>query len=167
MPSPGLFIALSSPDALLPDTALVLLAPALGVAGESVPIRDRLLPERGVMLALSGEMSSLAIEAIFGRVLRSGDVRNNAGEVGKEPASLGVIGLFVALNLELRAGRRGFVGWPLLLCLWTDMAAVEEWWSVRALTGRVAHSGATNRLQRFRISSSIACGGIIGDVVVC
>jgi hypothetical protein len=171
MPSTVPFIVLSSPNALLPDTARFLLTPALaiplGVAGESVPIRDRLLPERGVMLALSGEMSSLAIEAMFGRVLRSGDVRNNAGEVWREPASLGVIGLLLALSLELRAGMRGLVGWPLLLCLWTDIVAVEEWWSVRAWTGRVAHSGATDGLQQFCISSLTACGGTIGEVVLC
>lgn len=120
MPKPVPFMAISSPAALLPDTALVRFAPVLatplGVAGESVPIRERLLPDRGVMFALSGEMSSLAIEAVFGRASRSGDRRDTAGDVCGEPASLGAIVLLVARNLELSAGIRGFVGCPLLLC---------------------------------------------------
>ena len=119
MPNPEPVIAASIP-ALLPDTALARFGPALvppvGVAGESVPIRERLLPDLGVMFALNGELSSLVTDAMFGRVSRSGDRRDSAGEVCGDTASLGVIGLFVARNLELRAGKRGFEGCPLLVC---------------------------------------------------
>ena len=119
MPNPEPFIAASAP-ALLPDTALARFGPApvtpVGVAGESVPIRERLLPDLGVMFALNGEISSLVIDVTLGRVSRSGDSRDSAGEVCGDTASLGVIGLFVARNLELRAGKRGFEGCPLLVC---------------------------------------------------
>jgi hypothetical protein len=119
MPNPEPFMATSAP-ALLPDTALVLLTPALvtpvGVAGESVPIRDRLLPDLGVMFALSGEIPSLIIGAMAGRASRSGDRRDNAGEICGDPASFGAMGLLVDRNLELRAGMRGFAGCPLLVC---------------------------------------------------
>jgi hypothetical protein len=120
MPKPDPFKAMCSPDILLPDTALERLVPALvtplGVPGESVPIRDFLLPERGVTFVLNGESSSLTTAAIFGRASRSGDSLESGGEIWVEPASFGVTGLFVARNLELRAGMRGFVDWPLLFC---------------------------------------------------
>lgn len=120
MPKPLSFMATSSSDALPPNTTFVRLASALatplGVAGESVPIRDRLSPDRGVMFALSGELSSLAIAAMFGRASRSGDRRDNAGVVLGTPASFEDIGLFVVLNLELSAGISGFVGRPVLVC---------------------------------------------------
>jgi hypothetical protein len=120
MPKPDPFIAMCSPDVLLPDTALEHLVPALvtplGVAGESVPIRDLLFPDRGVTFVLNGETSSLATAAIFGRASRSGDSLKSVGGVWVGPASFGVTGLFVALNLELSAGMRGFVDWPGPLC---------------------------------------------------
>lgn len=119
MPNPEPFMVTSAP-ALLPDTALVRFAPALvtpvGVAGESVPIRDRLLPDLGVTFALSGEIPSLVIGAMAGRASRSGDRRDNAGEICGDPASFGAIGLLVDRSLELRAGMRGFAGCPLLVC---------------------------------------------------
>lgn len=120
MLKPVLFVVACSPATLLPDTALDRLVPVLmmplGVAGESVPIRDLLFPDRGVTFVLNGETSSLAIAAMFGRVSRSGDSLEKVGEVWEEPPSVGVTGLFAARNRELRAGMSGFVDWPLLLC---------------------------------------------------
>lgn len=113
MPNRELFTATSAPT-LLPETVLGRLATALetplGVTGESVPTRDRLLPDLGVIFALSGEASSLAIGKRTARASRSGDRRDNAGELCGDPASFGVIGLFVDRNLELSAGKRGFAG---------------------------------------------------------
>ena len=120
IPNPVPFIAIASSIRLLPETALDLFSPAfvppLGVAGESVPIRDRRFPDLGVIFALNGETSSLAIEAMFGRASRSGESMESVGEIWVDPASFGVTGLFVARNRELSTGMRGLVGCPLFGC---------------------------------------------------
>ena len=114
MPSPGCV-----------DGDLTVVPPAAGraagtvlvdvgvVEGDSVPMRDLRAAERGVIFPL-----------IEGASSRPGDrVRTNpclgreAGELGPEPASLGVKGLFVERKFALSWGVNGLPFW----CLSTGM----------------------------------------------
>ena len=91
-----------------------------GVAGESVPIRDLRIAERGVMLPLRDDVGG--VSSLTGdRVRAKGSRRwTAAGELGAEPARRGVSGLFVFRKLELRAGVNGFA----LCCLSTGILEI-------------------------------------------
>ena len=96
-----------------PDIArglAAVVAPAEpGVDGDSVPMRDLRAAVRGVMLPLAAgvDVSSRTGDLVE---LKGSRRTATAGEPGAEPASLGVKGLFVDRNFELRAG---VIGLPL------------------------------------------------------
>ena len=101
-----------------------------GVEGDSVPYRELLAPDLGVMLVESGVPSlSLFLPGDRDRTWTSGSFREaTEGDVDPdpEPASLGVSPGFPFRKLEDRAGVRGFE--PFNLCLSADrgMAGTGE-----------------------------------------
>lgn len=113
------------------DDRGVPLGVLVAVVGDSVPIRDFRLPERGVILELRKLETGVEISSLCGcwdtegdseLTRRRGDFDRGLGEV---PASFGVSGLFVDRKLVLSVGVKGFAGVP-WFCLSRGIAAARE-----------------------------------------
>ena len=99
--------------------------PPSGVDGDSVPMRDFLAADRGVMLPLMVGVDWPSIARFF--ALDSVCRPRFAGICGDallDPKGLGVTGLLVCRKAELRLGVRGLAGLP-WFCLSMGMLCIE------------------------------------------
>jgi hypothetical protein len=99
--------------------------PPSGVDGDSVPMRDFLDADRGVMLPLMADIDwpSTAGLLVADSVCRP-RFAGICGDALLDPKTLGVKGLLVCRKAELRLGVRGLAELP-LLCLSMGMLRVE------------------------------------------
>lgn len=99
--------------------------PPSGVDGDSVPMRDFLAADLGVMLPLMVSVGwpSIARWLVADSVCRP-RFAGICGDALHDPKTLGVKGLLVCRKAELRLGVRGLAELP-LLCLSMGMLRIE------------------------------------------